>query len=92
VARPGIDNELAIDHVRQMAFEAANGLAPGLALCPPPLHVSATTDIEPSLYQRYGMDGAVKAAVATPVETVPLDLARGSRDWSSSGRRSEVVF
>jgi hypothetical protein len=75
-----------------MAFEAANGLAPGLTLGPPPLHISPASDIEPSLYQRDGMDGAVEAPVATPVETVPLDLAGGSGDWSSSGRRSEVAL
>jgi hypothetical protein len=48
--RTRIGNELAIDHVREMAFEAANGLAPGLTLCPPPLHISPASDIEPSLY------------------------------------------
>jgi len=75
-----------------MALEAANGLAPGFSLGSSAEHIDTPTRIEPSLHQRDGMDGAVKAAVAPPVETVPPDLAGGSRDRRSPGRRSETVF
>lgn len=73
-----------------MAFEAAQGFAPGLALGLLSLEELPGGRMDPALADRDPVQGAVELAVAAAVEAVAGVLARGGGDRGDAGQAGEL--
>jgi hypothetical protein len=70
----GVCEELAVDDVREPAFEAAQGLHRGLARCALASVVGAAFGVEADLSGRGDVDHVVHPPVPRPGQTMPDGL------------------
>ena len=77
--------ECGVDGAGELAFEAADRLAAGLALALFALQLGTRRRVDAALRDRDSVQGAVELAVAAAVEPVALLLAGAGFEWGDAG-------
>ncbi len=86
-----IGDQVAVDDVGQLPFEAAAGLLGRLGLGDLALVVRLSGTGVADLADRDQVQGGVELAVATPVQPMPAQIAAGGLDRGGAGVAGEVV-
>ena len=74
----------------EVAFEAADGFAGGLAFGAFAVEVGAGFGVTASTRDGDAVNGGVDLAVAAAIEAVAVGVARADRDWRESGGACEL--
>ena len=79
-----------VDAADEVAFEAANGFALGLAVLALPSEVDRGSRVPADADDREHVEGAVEPAVAAGIEAVAVGSSRADGDRGAAGEAGEL--